>query len=161
MFRLIKEFKDGSLLEYGRGAFDEWCIYMTEPSGKRKPPKDTDYFGKLKYYASKYGAMDIYNAFLSVYEITGRKFEPEALDKISLIAAEFGADALGIEKIFAILYTAMIAEENKANSKLGKRIKRLGIHKLLVENEFVMDAANFMRGMNWRDIDVLCRQRGF
>ena len=55
----------------------------------------------------------------------------------------------------------MLAEENKAFTRLGKRIKRLGMHKLLIENETVADAANFMRGMGWRQIDAMCKERGF
>ena len=66
-----------------------------------------------------------------------------------------------IDVIFSILYMAMIAEERKKNTRLGKRIKRLGIHKLLIEKSNVLDAANFMRGMGWREIDSLCRARGF
>ena len=55
----------------------------------------------------------------------------------------------------------MVAEEKKAGTRLGKRIKRLGVYKLLVENLSVEESANFMRGMNWRQIDALCRERGF
>ncbi len=54
-----------------------------------------------------------------------------------------------------------IAEERKAGTRLGKRIKRLGIHMLLIENTPVQEAANFMRGMRWRDIARLCEERGF
>ena len=55
----------------------------------------------------------------------------------------------------------MIAEENKAFTRLGKRIKRLGIYKLLIENKSVQQSANFMRGMGWREISDLCNERGF
>ena len=63
--------------------------------------------------------------------------------------------------MFTILYMAMIAEEKKEHTKLGKRIKRLGVHKLLVERVPVSEAANFMRGMGWREIDRMCREYGF
>ena len=56
---------------------------------------------------------------------------------------------------------AMIAEEQKKFTRLGKRIKRLGIYKLLIENRSVSESANFMRGMGWRDIATLCEERGF
>jgi hypothetical protein len=55
----------------------------------------------------------------------------------------------------------MLAEEKKAGTRLGKRIKRLGVHKLLIEKRTVDEAANFMRGMNWRTIDTMCKERGF
>lgn len=55
----------------------------------------------------------------------------------------------------------MIAEENKKHTKLGRRIKRLGIYTLLIEKRDLNYAANFMKGMPWRKIDRLCRERGF
>lgn len=63
--------------------------------------------------------------------------------------------------MFTILYMAMIAEEKKEHTKLGKRIKRLGVHKLLIEGVPVNEAANFMRGMGWREIDKMCSKFGF
>ena len=56
---------------------------------------------------------------------------------------------------------AIIAEEQKANTRLVKRIKRLGVYKLLYENKTVYEAANCMRGMGWREISNLCIERGF
>jgi hypothetical protein len=55
----------------------------------------------------------------------------------------------------------MIAEENKENTKLGKRIKRLGMYQTLVEKLDPFLAANFSRGMKWQEIDEECHKRGF
>lgn len=161
MGQKIKDFLDGSYLEYDRGSFDDWCVYLTKPNGSRKPPRDVDYFQKLKDYATRYGVETIYNDYVKVYDLTGKKLEPIALQEISNIASSYEDDALELDIIFSILYMAMIAEENKANTRLGKRIKRLGIYKLLIENCSVQSSANFMRGMGWRDIDTLCKERGF
>ena len=60
-----------------------------------------------------------------------------------------------------VIHMGMVAEANKEFTKLGKRIKRLGIHKLLVENESVSNAANFMRGLKWQEIDLMCNERDF
>lgn len=161
MGKLIKSFSDGSYLEYDRGNFDDWCVYMVESNGSRKPPLDIDYFTDIKELSVKYGADAIYSAYILVYDNTGK-----VVDNNGLIAAEraslnFSDEQLRMHKIFTILYMAMIAEENKRFTKLGKRIKRLGIHKLLFENVPVYEAANFMRGLGWREIDFLCRERGF
>ena len=40
-------------------------------------------------------------------------------------------------------------------------IKRLGIYQLLIEHKDVREAADFMRGMGWREIARLCKERGF
>jgi hypothetical protein len=55
----------------------------------------------------------------------------------------------------------MIAENNKLNTKLGKRIKRLGLHTLLIDGKSIDYSVSFMRGMSWKDIDLLCKSKGF
>lgn len=161
MGQVIKKFKDGSFLEYDQGSFDEWCVYMNDSAGSRKPPRDTDYFAQIQNLSSKYGVEKVYKDYVAVYDLTGNKVEPSVFEKIAEIANTYGEDALIIEKILSILYMAMIAEERKKFTKLGKRIKRLGLHKLLYDSASVAEAANFMRGMGWRDIDLLCKIRGF
>jgi len=157
----MKRFENGALLEYDRGSFDDWCVYLTQPDGQRKPPRDVDYFAQLKVLAATYGAQRIYDDYVKVYNLTGKCLEAQKLSEISRIAASYGSDALQVDIIFSILYMAMIAEEQKEHTRLGKRIKRLGIHKLLLENSTVDDAANFMRGMGWKEISALCNARGF
>ena len=161
MGKLIKKFQNGTFLEYDRGAFDEWCVYFTDANGKRKPPRDVDYFNQLTEFAERYGVQKVYADYVEVYNLTGKEVEQSVLERISKIASSYDEDSLTIDVIFSILYMAMIAEERKKNTRLGKRIKRLGIHKLLIEKSNVLDAANFMRGMGWREIDSLCRARGF
>jgi hypothetical protein len=79
-----------------------------------------------------------------------------------LIAKTYDADdVLRVDILLSILYMAMIAEERKANTRLGRRIKRLGIHYLLFEGASISQAANFMRGMKWQQIAALCEARGF
>lgn len=161
MGRIIKTFPDGSFLEYDRGGFDDWCVYLTDTSGSRRPPRDTDYFSQLKLLAGQFGAEKVYGDYVKVYHMTGRQISREALHNIRLLAGSYGPNALQADRVFSVLYMAMTAEERKAGTRLGKRIKRLGVHKLLIENSSVRDAANFMRGMGWREIARLCRDRGF
>ncbi len=161
MGQIIKEFSDGSFLEYDTGNFDDWCVYLTRPNGARKPPRDTDYMLQLKTFSYKYGVENIYNDFIRIYNSTQNELDLETLDMITDIADAYGEDALELNIIFSTIYAAMIAEQKKAYSRLGKRIKRLAVHKLLVENWSVYDSANFMRNMNWREISHLCEQRGF
>lgn len=161
MGQLIKSFSDGSFLEYDQGSFDDWCVYLTKSNESRRPPKDVDYFNQLKQLASRYGNSKVYDDYVHIYNLTGKQVEEDSLTAISQIAATYGSDALEVDVIFSILYMAMIAEEQKKFTKLGKRIKRLGIYRLLIENCSVSESANFMRGMGWRDIATLCEERGF
>jgi len=161
MGQIIQRFRDGAFLEYDRGSFDDWCVYLTEPSGSRKPPRDVDYFSQIQDLADKFGAQIVYEDYVTVYDMTGKSVDDSVFDTITNVSSKYGTNSLEVEKIFSILYMAMIAEEQKKYTRLGKRIKRLGIHKLLFEGADVREAANFMRGMGWRDIARLCEERGF
>lgn len=91
-----------------------------------------------------------------------KNVKEEILTYITQIANEYEEqDVIEIDIMYSILYLAMISEENKENSKLGKRIKRLGIYSLLKENRTIKESATFMKGMNWQDINKLCIERGF
>lgn len=161
MSELIKTFSDGTHLEYDQGAFDKWCVYLTDTNGTRTPPRDFWYFAELKKLGQIYGNEKLYSDFCKIYYRTSQTVDISILGYITTLAQEYTNNSLFVDKLFTILYAAMIAEERKAFTKLGKRIKRLGMHKLLLENETVYNAANFMRGMGWRDIDKICKERGF
>ena len=161
MERKIKEFSNGTYLSFDTGYFDDWCVYLTNRNGRRYSPKDSDYFTILKEYANKYGYKRISGDFIQIYNLTGKVAELSVLQKISMIAYTYQEDSELLDIIFSILYMGMIAEENKKGTHLGKRIKRLGIYTLLIEQKKVDYAANFMRHMGWREIDSLCRERGF
>lgn len=157
-----KAFADGSWLEYDQGSFDSWCVYYVNPQGVRKPPKDTAYFSALSKFSKLYGAGRIYKDFVKVYDWTTREYEPEVMQKITQLATGYQPQhQLNLDKIYSILYMAMISEERRAYTRLGKRIKRLGLHVLLVEGSEPGYAAEFMNGMGWRQIDAMCRERGF
>jgi len=66
-----------------------------------------------------------------------------------------------IRKYWAVIYLGMVAEENKENAPLGKRIKALGMYQLLIEDYSAENAANCSRKMKWPELDKLCKQRGF
>lgn len=159
---VIKRFSDGTYLEYAQGNFDSWCVYeVNEAQGMRRPPRDTHYFDFLLTNSAVYGVDKVYADFVQIYENTGKEVAQEVLKLITTISLGYPGKQLEFEKIFTIMYMGMIAEEQKAFTRLGKRIKRLGVFKLLKENVGVAAAANFMRGMRWQEIDKLCRERGF
>ncbi len=162
MGQLIKVFNDASYIEYGKGKFDDWCVFEVRPNGYRRPPRDLDYFQTLKDLAQKYGANRVYHDFTKVYTWTDKTLSQRTLELITELSQEYDEeDVITVDKNFSIIYCGMIAEEQKENTKLGKRIKRLGIHVLLLENQAVGYAANFMRGKRYYQIDKDCRERGF
>lgn len=158
--RLIKAFSDGSQLEFDNGRFDAWCIYMR--CGKQRyAPRDSDYFQRLQALAQPHGAEKIYADFVQIYQVTHARLNPKVLDGIGRLASRYGADALEIDKLFSLLYAGMVAEENKTNAVLKKRIKRLGMHQVLIDKMPPHIAAHYSRGKPWRVLAKECQQRGF
>lgn len=159
---IVTRFSDGSSLEFAQGNFDGWCVYVTTPDGLRRPPLDRNYFSSLKRLGELFGPQRIYADFVRVYAATDGHVDERVFSLIADIASSYPpSHQLRVEQVLSVLYLTMIAEENKANTKLGRRIKRLGVHGLLLENMSVEEAADFTRGMAWQDIAALCGQRGF
>ncbi len=154
--KIVKKFKDGSEIGFGKGRFDDFCVYLDN-----KPPLDVHYFTRLYELKEIYGGSNIYNDFIYIYELVTKNLESAVLENIAHISKKYKDDIIRVDKIFTILYMAMIAEENKVNTKLGKKIKRLGVHQILIENITPNVSANFSKGMKWREIEKECIKRGF
>ena len=159
---IIKEYEDGSSLGYDTGKFDKWCVYYINNKGFRTAPRDRDYFKDLYGFSKKYGKDRIYSDFVKIYDKTNYDVEQETLTYIEEIAKDYEQqDVLMVDKMYTTLYLAMISEERKANAVLGKRIKRLGIYTLLIENKSIEESTTFMTGKNCKILDKICLERGF
>lgn len=157
---LIKKFEDGSILEYGQGKFDGWCVYYNGT-----PPLDLHYFKTIVALGMRYDNQKVYNDFIKLYDITrSEKILTDIGHKsIESISIEYPRNKLGVEVLFTILYAAMVAEEQKANTRLGCKIKRLGVHQILMDEPpmSIEEAVNYSKGMSWRQISHQCNVRGF
>lgn len=156
----IKEFPDGSVLVFDKGRFDNWCVYIKQGL-KRIPPRDTEYFRRFKELSMRYGAKTIYEDYISIYSITTSELREDVLTAIAEISSRYSEDCGEVEKLFTILYAGMVAEENKENAVLKKRVKRLGMHQTLIEGLDPEAAANFSKSKPWRELDKECKKRGF
>lgn len=152
---------NGNILYYAQGKFDRWCVYEMDKEGKRKAPKDPEYFAELEKLKEKFKAEDIYSDFVTIYDLTTKSFDEEVVNQIKQISLKYGEYSSQIFRIFSIIYMAMISEENKANTKLGRRIKRLGLYYLLIKGETPEYSSNFMKNKKWQEIDKLCQEGGF
>lgn len=161
MPEVVRVMLDGTTIEFDRGKFDHFCVYVRDPSGVRRAPTDSEYFAELHSLGLVYGPDKIYGEFVSLYDLTTTDLNIQVLRHIDRAAVKYHNDSQRVVRLFTILYMAMIAEEKRANTRLGKRIKRLGVHELIVGGRSISDAANFMRGMGWRAIDAMCKERGF
>lgn len=157
-----RKLKDGTLIEYYRGGFDDWCVFVTEPDESKYAPKDIDYFEKLLDFSEKYGVDKVYQDFVKIYNITTSDIDVNIDNIIDSIAIEYDADDVQeMQKLLTILYMTMVAEENKKNAILKKRIKRLGVHELLINNKDIRYCVNFMKGEDYFTIAKWCKNYGF
>jgi hypothetical protein len=158
---ILRTFNDGSRLEFGAGRFDQWCVYLTRPGGTRYPPRDVEYFAQLQALAARHGAERLYIDFLAVYHRTTKDNSPHVFEMIYHMAKIYGDDDLEVDMLLSILYAGMIAEENKRRARLRKRVKRLGVHQVLLEGLDPAAAATFSKGKPWDVIDFECTVRHF
>lgn len=149
---------NGRRLEFGPGKFDDFCVYYVNEKLERIAPTDTQCFLALKELSEVFDREEIYDDFVSIYKITKKEIREKDVIYIESFGQKYSSK---IVFVFLILYMAMIAEEHKKNTKLGKRIKRLGIHYLLMEDHSVEESAYFMKGLSAEEIDELCKERGF
>ena len=150
---LIKKFDDGSTISFGPGKFDEFCIHFVCSDGRKYFPKDHEYFKQLQILGDQEGREKIYYEFIEIFDRTGKDIDKDVISHIKKISLKYVNDFRWVERLYMILYAAMVAEENKANTQVGKRIKRLGVHQVLIENVDSEIAANFSRGMTAGQID--------
>lgn len=158
---LIKNVRNRNRIEFDKGSFDAWCVYLTRPGQARYAPRDTEYFAKLKQLGNIHGHQRIYRDFVAYYSVADKNIDINVLNLITQLADGYGIDAEEMDIWFTVIYAGMVAEENKANAVLKKRVKRLGMHQVLLEGLDASYAADFSRGKKWRELDDLMKLKGF
>ena len=161
MTRLVSKISEITHIEFGRGKFDDWCVFVCEKGKRKYAPKDTEYFGRLQQLGKIHGAQQIFNDFLKIYERTTIEVNPQVIELIELISNAYGSDSFEVKKWLTVIYAGMIAEENKSKAILKKRIKRLGMYQTLIEQMPAEKAAIFSKGRKWQELDQICRELGF
>jgi len=159
--RLIKNIRNRNLVEFDKGLFDQWCVYLTRHGLQRYAPKDTEYFSILNNLGNTFGKAKIYNDFTVFYNLTTYKVDNTILECITTLSNDYESSAEEVDIWFTVIYAGMVAEENKVNAILKKRIKRLGMHQVLLENIEPETAANFSKGKKWKELDALMKTKGF
>ena len=161
MGKITTTFRDGSYLEYDTGTFDDWCVYLSRPNADRYAPKDFQYFERLYKYSLIHGAEKVYSDFVNIYNKTSKNLSEKVFVDIKEISKSYGADELSVAIDFSIIYMGMVAEENKAFTRLGKRIKRLGIYQVLIDKMSPFIAAQYSKGKKWMELNEICKSKGF
>jgi hypothetical protein len=151
---------DGTIVEFGKGKFDEWCVYIKKPE-ERYAPKDDQIFRIMQNIGDELGRENVYSDFVEIYRPTDKNINPEIIRLISELVNKYRTAIRDLKIGYSVLYGGMVAEENKENAVLGKRIKRLGMHQLLIDGMAPEECAVFSRGKIASVLDGIMRIKGF
>ena len=157
----INDLSSGGFIEFDAGCFDGWCVFVTKPGLNRFAPTDVQYFTRIKEISEKFGPQKVFDDFVVMYNRTTKTIDPNVFDLILALSKFYDDDAAEMELWFNVLYAGMIAEENKENAILKKRIKRLGVHQVLIDKISPKKAAVFSKGKKWKELDEIMKSKGF
>lgn len=161
MPRLIKSVRNLHTVEFDSGSFDDWCVYLQRNGQARYAPVDTEYFEFFRQKGVTYGAQRVYDDYVQIYTPTNRNIDPNVLNLITTVSNTYGNDAVEMDIWLSVIYGGMIAEENKQNAVLKKRIKRLGMYQVMIQGLQPSVAANFSRGKRVAELNPIMRAAGF
>ena len=158
--KIIKRIRNKKKVFFDVGKFDKYCVYIGDDYGRREALKDGEYFKFFHNIKPIYGNK-IFQDFQEIYEATTRKIDKDVRLLIDNITSTYNEEHQeNVEKYLTIMYGGMVAELNKENTMLGKRIKMLGMYQVLKENIEPDVAANYSRNMHWGDLDKIMKERG-
>ena len=160
MFRKINQFRNGGTIEFDPDSDGSPGLLITRPDGQQIVPNNLQCLSRLKKLGKIHGANCIYDDYVVIYNRSGIDIDPDVFQIISLLGNHYGADALELEVWFNMLYTSMVAEEKK-NGGAGKRMKRLWMHHVLIDDLEPAVAINFSKGILWHNLDRLMKAKGF
>jgi hypothetical protein len=162
MRRLIKNLVNNKQIVFDEGRFDNWYVYIIESFGFKTAPSVVTYFSELKEIAKHYPQSKVYHDFVLIYNLTTKEIDPAVLKMIDERVSTYKeSHQETIKKWFTVIYAGMITEENKQHAVLKKRIKRLGMHHVLILGMDPSHAAEFSYGKKWKDLDAVMKPYGF
>jgi hypothetical protein len=136
-------------------------VFVTLPGRQRFAPADVQYFTRLKVIGETFGPQKVYDDFVVIYNRTSKNVDPKVFNLISSLSNFYNEFAEELELWLNVIYAGMIAEENKEKAILKKRIKRLGVHQVLIDNISPEKAAVFSKGKKWKELDEIMKLKGF
>jgi hypothetical protein len=146
-------FRDGTSLVYEKGRFDEFKVsFYSSQSRHIESPTDIRLF---TFFLSLHNNDGVWRI---IQNIAAQIDSAHSFSDLNIPTLN---DTLEEQKLFSAVGAAMLSERYKAHTRLGKRVKLLGCHQVLVQGLEPRIAANWSRGRRWREIDAECRRLGF
>ena len=156
--QLVKKLNNKKVI-FDKGRFDDLCVYLLESNGYQYAPTDNEYFSVFANLSVLYPSDKIYNDFLKIYNQTTQNIEADTLLMADEITNGYQIQHQNIiQQWFTVIYAAMVAEENKTNTVLKKRIKRQGMYQLLILRWEIEETTTFSKGKKWKELDALMKE---
>jgi len=151
--RVLKEFSDGQKLVFDTGKVDDYRVTYMDGSGRPMLSPTDEFF--FKFALSLGRNKSVWGIIQFIADQIDSRTEFSQIDIPTLHGTEWEL------KMFSAYAAAVIAEERKRWSKLGKRVKLLGYYQVLILGYTPIEAANWSRGRGWREISLECSKYGF
>ena len=145
---------------FGRGRFDDYCVFCSKPNNKYWFALDKEYLGWIKRLGRRYGVDNVYEDFLQVYDLVDSDYEGKfriVEDLIWDLDKHYNGNT---ERWWAVFYMTMVAECCRENTILNKRIKHLGVYNVLFDDMGAGYTSQYMKKMQWWELDDLMIERG-
>ncbi|NTU81468.1 MAG: hypothetical protein HGA45_19155 [Chloroflexales bacterium] len=159
---ILRLFRDGSRIEFGKGHLDRCSVYLARPNQAKVPAHEAESLVRLERLAHASSPQGLYNDFIVIYNRATHEPQPYVFDLIHAIARVYGEHSFEVEVALALLYAEMVAIERRHRSRPGvKRHRRLGVHQVLVEGYSAQAAVAFSKGKATEHVVAACAARGF
>ena len=153
------EFDDNTSYMYKYGGFDNWYVGYynkdgVELKGKNgKGIEDERAFKALLKYSKDVGVDTVFNDIMEIFDRTIPQIDPQTVsDFIYQLSLKYGDNKIKVQKLLQYLYMAMISEEMKEISILGKYMKLLGVYQTLIDGFEPAVAARFSDEVKVREL---------
>ena len=159
---ILRLFRDGSRLEFGKGHLDRWSVYLAHPQRIKALVSETESLVRLEQLAHTHPPQVLYADFIVVYNRATHEPQGYIFDLIHAMARMYGERNFEVEVAQAMLYAGMVGLERRHRSRPGvKRHRRLSVHQVLIEGYSAEAAVAFSKGQVYAQVVAACAVRGF
>ena len=155
----IKKFDDDTSYRYKHGEYDKWYVGYYNKDGvelkgkKGEGIEDERAFKALLRYSKDVGVDTVFNDIMEIFDRTIPQIDPQTVsDFIYQLSLKYGDNKIKAQKLLQYLYMAMISEEMKDKSILGKYMKLLGVYQTLIDGFEPAVAARFSDEVKVREL---------
>ncbi|MCQ2375608.1 MAG: hypothetical protein MJ069_06905 [Salinivirgaceae bacterium] len=136
-------------------------VYLKRPNRDGFFASPEHCFAKLVKLRDIFGGQRLYDTFVTIYDRLSTRIDEDVLRYIYMESLQYPKHQMEFDMLMTIFYASMVADEDHPSAMMKKRIKRLSVHQLLIENANCVDIDRFNSSHNWAEIEEMCSNLGF